>query len=159
MGGAGTRLLGGIRDRNHRALAAEECPTSARAERSVTSSRARRARGSGGRFKAAAGTCEGCAMASRIDVGHLLYELCTELGFCLPPEAQARLIEDPPDSVDAFTDAVIVAEGMDPAAVQKRIRRDVRSGGCSSLRGCSMRPRSWCSRRPTTPAFEDTDPA
>lgn len=62
------------------------------------------------------------AMASGIDVGHLLYELCTELGFSLTPEAQARLIEDPSSNVDTFTDAVLVAEGLDPVIVQKRIR-------------------------------------
>ncbi len=36
-----------------------------------------------------------------MDVGHLLYELCTRLGYCLPPDAQARLIADPPPDVAA----------------------------------------------------------
>ena len=76
-------------------------------------------------------------MASPVDVGQLLYELCTELGFCLPPEAQAHLIEDPPDSVDAFTDAVLVAEGLDPAVVQKRIRRDVQVVVARHLEGAA----------------------
>lgn len=76
-------------------------------------------------------------MASRIDVGHLLYEFCTELGFCLPLEAHAQLIEDPPDSVDAFTDAVLVGEGLDPAVVQKRIRRDVQVVVARHLEGAA----------------------
>ena len=37
----------------------------------------------------------------------LLEELCVVLGFCLPPEANVRLMHEPPTDVDAFTDAVI----------------------------------------------------
>ncbi|MCY1144691.1 hypothetical protein OWR29_42395 [Actinoplanes sp. Pm04-4] len=46
------------------------------------------------------------------EVGHLLYELCVQLGFCLSPEAQQRLVQSPLGSVDAFTDAVFEAEGL-----------------------------------------------
>src|SRR5512142_3427096 len=45
-------------------------------------------------------------------VRQLLDELCIKLGFCLPPDENRRLIESPPRDVDAFTDAVFVAEGM-----------------------------------------------
>ena len=47
-------------------------------------------------------------------VQRLLDELCTVLGFCLPPSDQARLRQSPPLSPDAFTDEVLRAEGMDP---------------------------------------------
>ena len=58
----------------------------------------------------------------------LLYELCVVLGFCLPPDEQARLRESPPTDVDAFTDAVIRAEGLDPHAdIPLHMRRDIRS--------------------------------
>jgi len=46
----------------------------------------------------------------------LLNELCVRLGFCLPPVDQARLTDSPPTNVNAFTDAVFIAEGMDPNA-------------------------------------------
>jgi len=49
-----------------------------------------------------------------LDVRWLLYELCTKLGYCLPPEAQQRLMEDPPLDPEAFSDAVLLAEGLDP---------------------------------------------
>ena len=51
-----------------------------------------------------------------MDVDHLLYELCVDLGFCLPPEVRESMRTSPPDGVDSFTDAVFVAEGLDPTA-------------------------------------------
>lgn len=57
----------------------------------------------------------------------LLDELCVVLGFCLPPDERVRLVESPPTDVDAFTDAVIRAEGPDPDAdIPLLLRRDVR---------------------------------
>ncbi len=65
---------------------------------------------------------------SSAQVEALLYELCVVLGFCLPPDEQARLRESPPTDVDAFTDAVIRAEGLDPHAdIPLHMRRDIRS--------------------------------
>ena len=58
----------------------------------------------------------------------LLDELCVDLGFCLPPDAQAELVKHPPPDVEAFTDAVIRAEGLDPhASIPVRLRRDVKA--------------------------------
>jgi hypothetical protein len=58
----------------------------------------------------------------------LLYELCVVLGFCLPPDTNARLAQEPPADVDTFTDAVIQAEGLDPYAdIPLHLRRDVRA--------------------------------
>lgn len=56
----------------------------------------------------------------------LLDELCVRLGFCLPPSAKEALIADSPTNVDAFTDAVIRAEGMDPVLIDSGLRRSVR---------------------------------
>ena len=65
---------------------------------------------------------------SRAQTEALLYDLCVVLGFCLPPDAQARLISEPPDDADTFTDAVIRAEGLDPYAdIPLHLRRDVRA--------------------------------
>lgn len=57
----------------------------------------------------------------------LLSELCVELGFCLPPDAQARLKSDPPVDADDFTDAVLRAEGLDPQMVPRHLHRDLRA--------------------------------
>ena len=62
----------------------------------------------------------------------LLDELCAELGFCLRPEQRAALEASPPRSVDAFTDAVFAAQGIDPsngkrlyAQVHEKVQRRV----------------------------------
>jgi hypothetical protein len=58
----------------------------------------------------------------------LLNELCVVMGFCLSPDEADRLRKSSPPDVDAFTDAVIRAEGLDPYAdIPLRMRRDVRS--------------------------------
>jgi hypothetical protein len=56
----------------------------------------------------------------------LLDELCIELGFCLPAAEYETLMNSPPRDVDAFTDAVLAAEGLDPS-LNKQLRRAVRS--------------------------------
>jgi hypothetical protein len=58
--------------------------------------------------------------------GVLLDQLCADLGFCLPPEEQERLILSPPATINAFTDAIFVAEGLDPELADKRLWRQVR---------------------------------
>jgi len=60
-----------------------------------------------------------------IRVQLLLDELCAKLGFCLPPSEQRRLRGSSSTDVDAFTDAVLEAEGVDPR-VNKQLRRTVR---------------------------------
>jgi hypothetical protein len=57
----------------------------------------------------------------------LLSKLCTTLGFCLPPDFQARLRENPPSDVDEFTRAVFIAEGLDPTTAECGLYRQVRS--------------------------------
>ncbi len=56
----------------------------------------------------------------------LMEDLCVQYGFCLPPAEYTRLISSPPPTIDAFTDAVFVAEGLDPLFADKRLRRHVR---------------------------------
>jgi hypothetical protein len=56
----------------------------------------------------------------------LLDELCVEFGFCLPPTERDAFLNAPPHNVDAFTDAVFAAEGMDPS-LHKQLRRAVRN--------------------------------
>lgn len=56
----------------------------------------------------------------------LLDKLCVRLGFCLPPVERQRLAEDQPSEVLAFTDAVFVAEEMDPVTADRHLYRQVR---------------------------------
>ncbi|MBC7796833.1 MAG: hypothetical protein H7Z37_08175 [Pyrinomonadaceae bacterium] len=60
------------------------------------------------------------------EVESLLSKLCIDLGFCLPPEDENLLREKPPSDVDAFTDAVFLAEGLDPQHVDRHLYRQVR---------------------------------
>lgn len=64
---------------------------------------------------------------SASDVARLLEQLCVQLGFCLEPDDWKRIVEDPPKSIDAFTDAVIIAEGLDPILIDSALRRQVRN--------------------------------
>jgi hypothetical protein len=60
------------------------------------------------------------------DVASLLDDLCVGGGLCLPPEERARLRDSPPVGIDAFTDAVMLADGLDPV-LGKELRRRVRA--------------------------------
>ena len=46
----------------------------------------------------------------------LLDELCSVLGFCLPPAEIARLQDQPLDDVESFVTAVVTAEGFTSVA-------------------------------------------
>ena len=61
-----------------------------------------------------------------MDAARLLDELCAKLGYCLPRDDQRRIVDDPPDTVDAFTDAVVTAEGLDPLLIATEQRQQVR---------------------------------
>ncbi|WOB06865.1 hypothetical protein [Piscinibacter gummiphilus] len=65
-------------------------------------------------------------MLTPAEANSLLATLCVKLGFCLPPEEQSRLSQSPPGTVDAFTDAVFQAEGMNPV-IEVQLRRQVRA--------------------------------
>lgn len=65
----------------------------------------------------------------------LLDELCGVRGFCLPPAVQVRLRSEPPVDMDAFADAVIRAEGLDPVAdVSNRLHRDIHNCAAKHFR-------------------------
>jgi hypothetical protein len=81
-----------------------------------------------------------------VDVTKLLDDLCVQLGYCLPPDDQARLISDPPASVDAFTDAVIRAEGLDPMLIASDQRQQVWRMVAAAF-GESLRPSRRTNRR------------
>jgi len=55
----------------------------------------------------------------------LLVELCVDLGLCLAIRDAARFEALMAQGVDAFTDAVLVAEGMLPDA-ESKLRKAVR---------------------------------
>jgi hypothetical protein len=43
-------------------------------------------------------------------------------GFCLSPDADTAFITNPPDDFDTFVDAILVANGVDPALCDTRTR-------------------------------------
>ena len=59
------------------------------------------------------------------EVRSLLSKLCVDLGFCLPPDAIGQLQHEPPAEVAAFTDAVFVAEGLDPVMSDRGLWKQV----------------------------------
>lgn len=65
-------------------------------------------------------------MLSESEAHRLLEDLCSKLGFCLPPAGQSKLKRDPPSDVRAFTDAVFLAEGLDVDLVDRHLYRQVR---------------------------------
>jgi hypothetical protein len=60
---------------------------------------------------------------SRVEA--LLDELCVRYGHCLPPDKQAILLAEPSQHPDAFVDAVLLAEGVDPGLCDKRMRAEL----------------------------------
>jgi hypothetical protein len=80
-------------------------------------------------------------MLSAQEAESLLSELCTRLGFCLPPDAQRRLRENPPADVLGFTDAVFIAEGMDPSTADRKLHRQVRAVVAEAFRRSETPPR------------------
>ena len=42
----------------------------------------------------------------------LFYDLCVDLGFCLPPGGEDRIVAKSPETVEAFADAVYLEEGL-----------------------------------------------
>ena len=76
------------------------------------------------------------AMLSSTEVEYLLTQLCVDLGFCLPPVIQKKFQEMPPADIDSFTDAVIVAEGLDPEYIDPRLRSQVRQLVAESFARC-----------------------
>ena len=66
-------------------------------------------------------------MLKPAEVTLLLSELCKKLGFCLLLSEIERLSATPPSGVDAFADAVFLAEGMNPEMADRHLYRQVRA--------------------------------
>ena len=64
-------------------------------------------------------------MLSERQVEFLLEELCVIYGFCLPAEANERLLADPPPDPEGFTLAIFRAEGIEPAPSHRKLYREV----------------------------------
>ena len=65
-------------------------------------------------------------MPSPEQIEQLLSRLCVELGFCLEPQKENRIKSDPPSTIEEFTAAVFLAEGLDPSEVVPSLHRAVR---------------------------------
>jgi hypothetical protein len=81
-----------------------------------------------------------------VDAAKLLNDLCVQLGYCLPQDDQQRITSDPPQSVDAFTDAVVEAEGFDPVLMATEQRQQVRRMVAAAF-GEPVRPSGRARRR------------
>jgi hypothetical protein len=55
----------------------------------------------------------------------LLDRLCTMYGFCLTPLWSARLTNNPPQSVQKYTDTIFLAEGLDPRTADLDLYKSV----------------------------------
>ncbi len=62
--------------------------------------------------------------ASEID--WLLHQACVDLGYCLPPIENERIRNNPPATTDKFTDAIMVAEGLEPQ-YNSKLRKSLRA--------------------------------
>jgi hypothetical protein len=76
------------------------------------------------------------------EVERLLGKLCVNLGFCLPPDVQDQLIENPPDNTQAFTDAVFIAEGLNPQTASRELYRQVRDSVAAAFAQAAIRAES-----------------
>ena len=78
----------------------------------------------------------------------LLYDICVELGFCLPPGDNARICATEFWDAEAFAQEVFRVEGMDPAeylAFKRQIhRRFTDMFGSSSVDPESFQQRQLC---------------
>ena len=65
-------------------------------------------------------------MLAEEEARKLLDMLCVQLGFCIPPEDYQGISRHPPSAVGSFTDAVFLAEGLDPSTADRHLYRQVR---------------------------------
>jgi hypothetical protein len=77
---------------------------------------------------------------SDADIAYLLDELCQRLGFCLRPGSQRRLREQPPGDVDAFVDAVVRADGLDPTTLASPLLAQARELVAAAFDRATSRP-------------------
>jgi len=89
-------------------------------------------------------------MLSEPDAKRLLYELCVRLGFCLPPNEQIQLEMSPPRDALSFTNAVFVAEGLDPDTANRILYRKVRDMVAAAYLRSENRRDGRSGEQPTT---------
>ena len=67
-------------------------------------------------------------MTDRTDAAYepMFAALCREVGFCLHPKGEKRVIAALPEGLDAATRAVFAAEGVDFVTASGDLRRAVR---------------------------------
>lgn len=65
-------------------------------------------------------------MLTRKETEVVLSRLCIDLGFCLPFDRENEILNNPPDSVDKFAEAVIRAEGLNHEHIERGLYREVR---------------------------------
>ena len=53
-------------------------------------------------------------------------KLCAEQGFCLPRATIEKIENGPPLTVDELTDAIFIAEGLDPLMSDRALWKGVR---------------------------------
>jgi len=54
-----------------------------------------------------------------------LDELCGTYGYCLPVEKAEALLAEMPADAEAFVDAVLLGEGLDPTLIDKQQRHEL----------------------------------
>jgi hypothetical protein len=62
-------------------------------------------------------------MLSSSQAYRLLSNLCIRWGWCIPPDAAQKLVDFPPGTAHEFTDAIVIAEGLDPATTDRHSYR------------------------------------
>jgi len=65
---------------------------------------------------------EPVSIPTATDIAWLLEDLCTDLGFCLPEDAEQRLRSQPPPEAGMFASAVLWAEGINPSSHRSLLR-------------------------------------
>jgi hypothetical protein len=77
-------------------------------------------------------------MLTAAEVTPLLRRLCIEHGFCLSAEVAEKFESNPPRTVETFTRAVFVAEGLDPAQADRRLFAQVREVVATAFKGTAQ---------------------
>ena len=56
----------------------------------------------------------------------VLRRVCSEFGYCSLGDAYDRLLENPPETIVEFVDAIIAGEGLNPETVTNGLKRRIR---------------------------------
>jgi hypothetical protein len=62
---------------------------------------------------------------NRTKVDRSLDQLCIDMGFCLVGSQRSQLLNKLPLGIDDFTDALFIAEGLEPQ-IKTQLRKQVR---------------------------------